>query len=836
MLSLLLLATSCGKEKGEIVRFGATAEALRTDDGSKTYLGHAEQWIFWEPGDKVMAFTGSKSSVCNILDDRIDRDNLASMVYFRSEGELLFDEKNAYVFSPAELNPTGSGDNWTITLPAEQPYRTTDNSTATHPDSSFGQGVLPMISYLADGLNSDTAFFHSLAGIARIQIYSSANTRVQIKDITFKGTSGQYLSGNFTVTHPRDPQPSLTYAGSASAADRSVKITGIDQYIGGASRPNFWTFYLVLPSTKDMYNSSHFPFIDNYVIRMTVRVNDGTKDLYLQKDFAVDIHRCNLTMLPALDLKTFTETEGDAGSVADITLVGNGTKDRPFQIYTAEELDKVRAAFNMSGVVRVNGMRVVGYGDNRAGHEPTYFKIVRSDIRLTTSDIYSGLSADEKKKAVVWTEGIKNFKGIMYFATAAATNGGITNESGKPVFESVSDSGRLERIYVKGSQTISTIPYGTEGFSPLCYSNSGYIVECHNKCAVTTSGAGINRPLAGVCVINEGSMMGCANEALLTTGGNVAGICLRNNPTGSIQGNISLSSAISVGSKIAGICYDNYGRVMNCIVSATVASITATGDWGVVVFNNHSGALVDNCQSSGTVVLTTTGSIGGIVHTNKNNAVVRNCSNQVNLTGAQNFVGGVVATMEGGEVYNCYTEGDIVISGSGSTEFGVKATNVGGIVGLMETGQLYNCYSRAQVIEGGQNNGGIVGEFRTNDHGDLLCDIQNCWSAGSNNFYGKRKEEIDPDNSSITYLPRLGASCYSRVTNEGCGKISSSFYTVDYSVNYVQNPSTSEWEWVVDDTYNNELLSVPLNDWVSNHDSKYREWKQTANNTRPVFN
>ena len=217
-------------------------------------------------------------------------------------------------------------------------------------------------------------------------------------------------------------------------------------------------------------------------------------------------------------------------------------------------------------------------------------------------------------------------------------------------------------------------------------------------------------------------------------------------------------------------------------------------------------------------------------------AVVRNCSNQVNLTGAQNFVGGIVAQMENGEVYNCYTEGDIVISGSGSTEFGVKANYVGGIVGLMLSGQLYNSYSRAQVIEGGLNNGGIVGEFRTTDRGDVICDIQNCWSAGSNNFYGSRKEEIDPDNADISYFPQLGASCYSRVTNEGCGKISSGNYTVDYSVEYVLNTTTNKKEWVQTTDYQNEKLAVPLNAWVGTHGTKYREWKQTSESTRPVFN
>ena len=285
-----------------------------------------------------------------------------------------------------------------------------------------------MVAYEVGGTDAVTNF-HTVAGILRLQFYSSTVETVQ--SITFKEVSAtpKQISGPFTVHDINENMPWLTYTDATTAANQQITITGINTTIGPVGT-QLLTFYLPLPAVDG--NSTY----TNYKLEVTINAA-GNK--VFRRTMAADIHRRNITMMPALHINEWSTSggSGNQGSM-EVNLVGSGTKDRPFQIYTAEELIQVRDAFSAGSTVIINGQEVVGVPATGNTDSATHFKIVRSDIVLNSDN---------------WDAGISNFKGYMYFASSTATNGGITNNSAHPLFESIATNGVVNRAGQVGTRT-----------------------------------------------------------------------------------------------------------------------------------------------------------------------------------------------------------------------------------------------------------------------------------------------------------------------------------------------------------------------------------------------
>ena len=834
MIGVLCLAVSSCQKK-EILEFGGQMDQFTaTDaDGQKTYLGHAEEWIYWEAGDQIKVDDGSNKAVCTLISGANTLD-----AFFKSTTPVNTEASPLYAVYPEESFGTSATD---LIFPAEQQYR--QNSNGTHPDSSFGRGALPMVAYSDDGMaHHGTLYFHVVAGILRVQILSSELKTIEW--IKFKevggdhGSSNKQISGHFTVNSIDRNMPWLTANGGAtpSDADRTIKITDVNQTVGPTQ---LLTFYLPLPAVGVSSANEY----TQYSLQMTIRTTDNK---YFTRDFKADIHRRNITMMRAIQVKEWANSEG-VGSDSDVKLVGSGTKDRPFQIYTGKELGMLRDIYNNGGTI--NGQTIKGYTPS-AKDEATYIKIVRSDIELLNSTEYAALSSDERNnpnsRFVEWTTGIENFRGYMYFASSTATNGGITNRSNAPLFESIETDGFVNRVYVKSKQRdaatdVAVTPTVADGhtFSPMCNINNGTMMECHNKCKVTIT---TNANLVGLCVTNNGHIIGGANEGVLTTEGNVAGICYNNN--GEIQGNFTLSLAIPSGANIAGIAFNNNsgGLVRDCLVSSNIP-VTSTGNWGVMVYNNNTGATIDNCTSTGTIVYTIDGSVGGIC--NVNSGTVKNSTNNVEIRGAQGNVGGVVATMNdaSAEVYNCCTKAPFL---TGAISGGNVADNCGGIVGQLLKGVVYNCYNASQVT-GATNSGGMIGNLAN----DAEADVQNCWSAQGQGFVGKYEEGASV--GAFCFSATAAATKCNRIarTNVTIGGVEYNPYEIiemrdelnppDQSLGNYVDPELYEAQDDGAGHYTKTHCGVALNKWVewrgTQSDSRqYYTWTWTENNTRPVFN
>lgn len=833
LLVLLLTVVSCHKNKEPLTYLSGTIVDNPEEEDTKVYLSDRERWLRWEKGDQIYVWSNSgEKGLYNLMD--ASHKHLTGT--FESAGNSGIVANSAlYAFYPPTLATNGSGfvgeGSMYLFFPREHPYRdnTSDPDPATDPDSSFGKGVMPMVAF-RDASDDHELSFHALAGVLRLQLYggSGLTEEFTINTITLEEQTKR-LSGNFNITKSdiEDNQPHVTATAVVTDDDRKISITGINKSIGGngVNKDNLFTFYLPLPAVANPYGSD--PHHTEYKLKMHVIGTQGDNTKYFVRTLTVDIRRLSLTLMPAMEINTLSDVQAGTGSEGTPRIVGSGTVDRPFQIYTAEQLAYLRDRMNNNQTV--NGQVIT---------ESTHVKIVRSDIMLVpprSGSKASGIKEDTVGKTVVWTEGFRNFKCRMYFSSSAGENGGIMNISDVPLFESISNTGNVEGVYVKGDKTFTS---GSGTFSPMCGVNRGTMTDCHNRCNVTSE-SGHN--LAGLCCENYGIITGGANDALLeSTGGNVAGICYTNESGGRLQGNFSLSSSIPTGDNIAGICFENKsgGIVENCQVAANIPTISSSGNWGVVVFENS--GEVTNCRSVGTIVFTTSGSIGGVVHTNNTDGTIDGCSLNVTLRGGHDYVGGIVAYMSGGELRNCSVDGDRFIYGIPSGGSSNQATYAGGIVGYLHGGEVYNCFNRCPVT-GAVNCGSVLGRI---DDGAI---IENCWSDYSHDFLGE-KSTSRPDQGEI------GPFCFSSYASDAswnCVYIDkSNGYTIRVPQQMTDmvtaavaaaeaaegslDPTMARFKNLTDGTAGSTLLDA-LNYWKTNYGSSCWSWVISSAGY-PVYN
>lgn len=836
---MALTVVSCRDDELKLNTLGGIIEDAPVADDSKVYLSDRERWLRWETGDQIKVFDSHGNSGIYGLDPSSHKQLNGN---FNCESESgVTASTTIYGFYPSTIAPSGIASTMTLNLPSSHPYR--NSADPTHPDSSFGKGAMPMVAF-RDASDTRSLRFHSLAGILRFQLYAGddltdeATDEFTVTSITFEAQT-QRLSGAFTITQTdlEDNQPHVEPVANPSNEDMKVTITAINQTIGGTGiyKNNLLTFYLPLPAVANPYGEETHK--TTYSLKMHVVGTQNGNTKYFVRTLTVDIRRLSITMMPAMEINGVVVLPEGTGSEGTPHIVGSGTQDRPFQIYTADQLVYLRDRMNAG--LTVSGQPVT---------ENTYVKICRSDITLLPPTKGRGTKTDPTGTSAVWTEGFSNFTGKMYFSSSAGENGGITNISGHPLFEKISSTGHVERVYVKGELTLNS---GSGDFSPMCYENQGVMVDCHNRCNVTST---VGHNLAGLCVTNSNTIVGGANDALLhSTGGNVAGICYTN--SGTLQGNFSLSSAVPQGDNIAGICYTNEvgGTVADCQVSANIPTVSSTGNWGVVVFENS--GTVQNCRSVGTIVFTTSGSIGGVVHTNT--GTVHDCSLNVTLRGGSGSVGGIVAVMNGGTLRNCYADGDYGIYGIPRGGAAQQANYAGGIVGWLHAGSVYNCYNRCSVT-GAVSSGTVLGRL------DVGAVIENCWSDISHSFLGY----VNPSSPEQGEIGPFCFSGYSVDTNLNCVLILNNWYCIMVPWNLYHKVEQAEaagplnatmtkfklltYNYYKSDYYGTEAtppdvssttvrpsnvvyLCDALNTWVNSNGANYRSWTSTTSANYDIY-
>lgn len=720
MLVALLFA-GCSKEKSQVL-FLAESEAPAGQD-AKTQL-EGERYILWEEKDDISFRSLDENDTIRARFILVSTDGNTKAIFesYRSLSEKKYNSNSQYIalYPYSQNNILGSGDPANggsavfIDIPAVQQYVG---------DRTFGRTAMPMVAY--GGTFDETTgpytrlLFHNLAGIVRIQMNNVTGEPVQLQSITF--SSNQGLAGKFEVMNPHKHDPYLKKTDDGTSDNLTITF-GSEFTLDAALK----TFYIPLPAQIDRNNEIV------YEIMMTVTTTDGKS---MDVTFKAPIRRNGLTKMPALNITEWTHNG------ANVSLAGNGTIDRPFLIYTWQDLVKVRNAFNNAG--SINGVNL-----KTASPSDLNFRIMRNDIVLQSEYEING------QKVEGWTgQGIA-FKGVMtYGANQSVDDPGITNNTDVPLFLSIASGSSVIGIPVRGTSTQSF--QGTDAFfSPFCTTNEGTIFYCRvsnsARFVMNTDGIG-TVGLAGLCVTNHGTIENCGCGGTLKAP-NVAGICYTNQ--GTIKGcyasspmkvfvtesNIDKSSSYA-----AGICFDNRGTIEGCYFAAN-SSHLISASWGGIAYNNS--ATITNCYIASSGVMYSTTSVGGVVHTMTGGTLdyCRNESDVMNVTAGVNGLGGIVNTLSGGVVRNCIRHS---LSGSFTCAAGPK----GGFVATMTgTPEVYNCAFYGDMsLSTATKCGAFVGDLQGGT-------IENCYGIQSAigdaiPFYGNKS-----DGTTI-------ASCYSNATS-----------------------------------------------------------------------
>jgi hypothetical protein len=773
--AIMLLFSACRKETISL-SMNATLEQPTADSSdSKNYLTNQENYIYWEDGDAIaLSGSGNAGKTYTLT-------NGAGTRFGYFSGNVTVDKSGQT--SLVAIYPSSSYVSATqLIYPAEMPYRSV--SSIQDPDHSFGQNCFPMVAtFKVNGENdgSSDIDFHSVSGLARVHIYSSLSTAAEISTIKFTSVAHgtdykqRQISGQFVIGDVDGNAPYMKKDEGTGAGRYSITITGINKTVGGSAKGNFLTFYLPLPAYTPgtAGGSSAAANQTKYALTMVVTTNAGQT---FTKTFGVDIRRNCITKMQALDITSWT-----AGT-STIGIVGCGTQERPFQIYTLSELKAVRNAFNTAAASNtapvINGITVTGN---------TYFKVSRSDIVLTATE---------------WDAGIKNFIGHFICSTANPTNFGITNNSQHPLFESVGTEGKVEYVSIQGNITYTQGTAESYAFSPLCGINNGTLDNCHNLCTVNSTAS-----VAGLCVTNNGTINAGQNEASLTvsnTSAHIGGLCLKNNATGTVQG-VTISTVRLNGNAVGGVCYDNEGLVKDCMVASTgtygTTSVSSTG--GLVVYTNESAGTIRNCYVEG--ALSTTGSVAGVVYNNE--GLVDYCRSDLSITSSL-YASGIAIYQKGSaaEIRNCSTP-------RSATSI-MASTAAAGMVCYMQGGTISNSYNRAGIARTANTTvtGGIVAVLGATGSTTTPITIQNVYNS-ANGFFGTTAtltiNEVTTNNVFSGATTVTLTNCYNFNSQDNLTNGSGVTKTV-YKVSSLGSATNA--------------LGDALNTWKNAHGSSYYAW------------
>ena len=401
----------------------------------------------------------------------------------------------------------------------------------------------------------------------------------------------------------------------------------------------------------------------------------------------------------------------------------DGSKDHPYEIFTADQLETFRDLVN---------------GGEKSAHAKLMNDIDLKDVcepELDAETSWTPIGNDAHQ--YIGTFDGQNFKiSGLYIDTTADYQG---------LFGYVDPGGTVQNLTVFGSVKGDWYVGGVVG-----YNNGGTVTGCIFSGSGSVSGSDY---VGGVVGENSGSstVENCYNTGTVTGPDSVNGETTVN--VGGVVGYNSSSSSVE-----------------NCYNTGAVNSSGNSSVVGGVVGWNDSGANVENCYNTGSVNVSGNSSVvGGVV--GYNSGSVENCYNIGDVTG-NNYVGGVVGDNYS-SVTNCYNIGDV--SGSeyvggvvGNNHSGGSVTNsyntgevsgnkyVGGVVGYNDSnGNVTGCYFlqtdtvNVNLPDIGKNDGSGSATAKDNTafhSGEVAWRLQDGQTAGSGQVWGQNIKDGENDN------------------------------------------------------------------------------------------
>ena len=333
----------------------------------------------------------------------------------------------------------------------------------------------------------------------------------------------------------------------------------------------------------------------------------------------------------------------------------DGSKDHPYEIFTATQLKNFRDLVNDE-----NG-------------NPAAWAVLMENITLNSSEEWTPIGSDSRPYTGTFDGNGKTISGLYINNTSSDTAyQGLFGYLGT----SGDNKGTVQNLTVTGSVKSDYYVGGVVG-----YNNGGTVTGCIFSGSGSVSGSYY---VGGVVGENSGSVINCYNTGSVT---GVTGVTGSSDYVGGVVGsnnNASVENCYNIGkvtgsadsSNVGGVVGQNNGS--STVENSYNTGAVSGGEYvGGVVGYNHSGGSVTNSYNTGTGTVTGTGDyVGGVVGWNSGN--VTNCYNTDSVSGLDS-VGGVVGDNRG-TVENCYNTG--TVTGS---------YYVDGVVGD-NSGTVKNCY------------------------------------------------------------------------------------------------------------------------------------------------
>ena len=390
------------------------------------------------------------------------------------------------------------------------------------------------------------------------------------------------------------------------------------------------------------------------------------------------------------------------GQSASTGLVGKGTKEEPYLIYSASDL------YYMSQCVGQGyEATVVGLNENKTENGCNAVAC-KANYKLMTNIALNDVSEYDN-----WNNG--SFDKTTLNSWTPIGRNDVTEGSGV-TFSGVFDGNGYEvtGLYIENSQARTIGLFG-------------YVAQVR----------GVVPTIKNVSVTN-----------VYMYGYGYAGAIVGSSTSGANIENCYSSGYIEIdegadgwgGSIVGGIIGELYGgRIVNCVSETVVKGDSYVG--GIVgkicksyndTAKEYMDITVENCHNTADIYGNQ--DVGGVVGsssvgTTGNLGLVKNCYNTGNIRSfgnRSNHIGGVIGRVENVKVVNCYNTGNI------TDIVEANANNIGGIAGIVDLWkdtEIIDCYNTGNIEGNVKRVGGIVGLVTSGSSAEKVT-IQNCRNTG----------------------------------------------------------------------------------------------------------
>ena len=390
-----------------------------------------------------------------------------------------------------------------------------------------------------------------------------------------------------------------------------------------------------------------------------------------------------------------------------VVFAGKGTKDDPYQIKTADDMDKLANA-------------VEKYDMDFDHH---YFKVIES-INFVGHEYKQVASGDKK------------FQGYFDGNSKVFYNLNLENKDASDValFGNVGAQGTIANLTVDNSTVTAK-----SNVAPFAVKTAGTFINLTNKADVraTTSGYAAGIAAAGL----EGAQfVNCRNSGTISLDArNYAGGITAVSDYSSYDNCVNDGVVITATGYAGGISGALRASVVNCVNNGEVTALKVSNYIGGIAGQEGAGSKFDNCVNNGNVTMGDK-YVGGIIGSSSNDVgttLITDCVNNGDIE-ANYYVAGIAGSLAGGhDTKNSKNNGKIsatkgyaagiVASQSGKDGYettienchnygAVKSTAkdyVAGIVGSNFGGGVLvtKCSNHGRVESAGEMVAGIAGQF-----------------------------------------------------------------------------------------------------------------------------